>query len=102
MERKGIYIPVKKVSLFYRHFLYFDREPYMADHLFVQHNVRIKFGPECRKEGSPYVGIFCRVKKRDVPAFQAAMADLERGMAVCGYDYQKDLAQVFEDFERIL
>ena len=100
--RKDFCIAIRKFSLRYAYFLFFDTKSYLADQLFIRRRVRIWFGCEYRKEGSPYVGIFCRVRKRDVPEFLAALEDLKRSMLICGYtDYEIEITGILDKMERI-
>lgn len=98
----NLYCALKKFSLRYAYFLYFDVEPYLADRLFIRHEVPVWFDQEYKREGSPYLGIVCHVKKKDVPRFRAAQEDLKNSMLLCGYPgYPEDIAQLLADMERM-
>lgn len=65
--REKLYLTFSKFSirsLFYDYFMFFDTTPYLADQLFIRHEVRVWFDSEYAKEGSPYLAIFCHVRKR--------------------------------------
>ena len=100
--REDLYIRIQKFSLRYSYFMFFDTKSYLADQLFIRHKVRVWFGDEYGKEGSPYVGIFCHVRKRDVPEFLAALEDLKRSMLICGHtDYEKVISSFLDNAERM-
>ena len=96
-----LYVSLKKFSLRYDYFLFFDVEPYLADQLFIRHEVTVWFDQEFQRKGSPYLGIVCHVKKKDVPRFLAALDDLKNSMLSCGYpSYQEDIARLLNGMER--
>ncbi len=92
-----LYIRIRKRSLRYAYFLFFDTKTYLADQLFIRHKVRVWFGDEYWSKDTPYVAIFCHVRKRDVPEFLAALEDLKKCFLICGYtDYKSRLSCLLE------
>lgn len=88
MDEDKCYQMLTKFSLFNRYFAFLDTEEYLADGLFIQHEVTVHFGPEYEKPGSPYRMILCRVRKRDEDRALAALEELLRKMLLCGHmDY---------------
>ena len=81
--RKELYLKLEKFSLRYAYFLFFDTREYLADSLFIRHQVRVWFEREYGKDGSPLLAICCHVKKKDVPAFLAALEDLKDKTILC-------------------
>ncbi len=99
--RDTLVYPIKRFSLLYAHFLFFDTPSYLADQLFIRHEVRVWFGAEYAKEDSPYVAIFCRVRKRDTGRFLEALKDLKKSMLICGYtDYEDTVSRFLDRVER--
>lgn len=97
---KNLYMPIRKQSVRYAHFCYFDATPYLADQIFIRHAIRVWFGEEFAKEGFPYRGIFCHVRKKDVPVFESCMEELKRNMVICGYtDYEAEIRKLLDEFE---
>ena len=45
--QKEIYLKIRKVSLRYDYFLFFDTPEYLADQLFIRQKVRVWFDEEC-------------------------------------------------------
>ena len=45
--QEGIYLKIRKVSLRYDYFLFFDTPEYLADQLFIRQKVRVWFDEEC-------------------------------------------------------
>lgn len=91
--REKLYLTINKFSirsLFYDYFMFFDTTPYLADQLFIRHEVRVWFESEYAKDGSPYLAIFCHVRKKDVPKFLAALEDLKKSMILCGHPHYED------------
>ena len=98
--REKLYLTIEKFSLRYAYFVFFDATPYLADSLFIRHKVRVWFEKEYTKEGSPYIAIFCHVRKRDIPEFLAALEDLKKSMLLCGYiDYEAEIGSLLDKVE---
>ena len=91
-ENSKLYIDIDKASPRYRYFMYFDKEPYLADQLFIKREIRVWYDEEYKRSDSPYNAIMCHVKKKDVPAFLDALEELKKSMLICGQvDYEKDV-----------
>lgn len=100
--REKLYWTIKKFSLRYDYFLFFDTTPYLADQLFIRHKVRVWFDREYTKDGSQYLAIFCHVRKKDVPEFLAALEDLKKSMILCGHPkYQEEVSLFIDDMEKM-
>lgn len=81
--------------------MYFDTIPYLADELFIRHKVRVWVKKEWAKEGFPYHAIMCRVKKKDVPKFLAALEDLKKSMLICEHaDYEENVSAFLDEMEQ--
>ena len=103
--REKLYLTFSKFSirsLFYDYFMFFDTTPYLADQLFIRHEVRVWFDSEYAKEGSPYLAIFCHVRKKDVPKFLAALEDLKKSMMLCGHpNYEAEISRFMDNVEKM-
>ena len=97
--REKLYWTIEKFSFRYDYFMFFDTTPYLADQLFIRHQVRVWFDSEYAKEGSPYLAIFCHVRKKDVPKFLAALEDLKKSMMLCGHPTLKYICTVRKEAE---
>lgn len=76
-------------SIFSVPYAYVDHNSYLADRLFVQNKVTMKFKGEMRRENSSYCIIFCKVLKCDVERFEEALTKLKDKMLLLGHgDYQ--------------
>ena len=51
--REKLYWTIEKFSFRYDYFMFFDTTPYLANQLFIRHQVRVWFDSEYAKEGSP-------------------------------------------------
>lgn len=79
---------IEKFSFFHNYFAIIDTADYLADQLFIKHQVRVGFGPEFVCPDAPYRVIMCKCRKRDVDAFLAAIRELPNKMLLCGHpDY---------------
>ena len=88
MEDTHFYQHIDRLSLFYSYFVFLDTDAYLADQLFIKHQVRVHFHEEYVRGDSPYRAIFCHVRKRDRERFQAALEELPKKMMLLGYiDY---------------
>ena len=82
------YLSLERFSLRHKCFAFLDTGEYLADGLFIKHQVAMKFMQEYGRGDSPYLMIFCRIKKRDESAFLEALRELPNKMLLCGYpDY---------------
>ena len=77
MPAKGKnYLTLERFSLRYLFYAFLDTGDYLADGLFIQHQVTVKFLQEYGHDDSPYLVIFCRIRKRDEAAFLDALEEL--------------------------
>lgn len=79
---------LEKFSFLYTHFAIIDTADYLADPLFIKHEVRVHFGGEFVNRDEPYRIILCKCRKRDVARFLAAVSELPNKMLLRGHtDY---------------
>lgn len=79
---------LSRFSIFYAYYAIIDTPDYLADQLFIRHQVRVYFGKEYAAPDAPYLVILCRIRKRHERAFLAAISELPKKMLLCGYpDY---------------
>lgn len=98
-EKKN-HLSLERFSLRYKYFTFLDAGEYLADGLFIKHQVTVKFMQEYARDDSPYLMIFCRIKKRDEGAFLAALGELSNKMLLCGYpDYPAQCHDFMEKLE---
>jgi hypothetical protein len=78
-----------------------DHSLYLADPLFAQNKVTIKFKGEMEREDLPYCIIFCKVLKKDVKRFEETLGKLKDKMILFGYkDYSivcNEIAKLIEE-----
>lgn len=98
--KKDMYLKIRKPSLRYDYFLFFDTPEYLADQLFIKQMVRVWFDQEYAKEGSPFLAILCHVKKKDSAKFLAALDALKNKMILCGYpEYEAGVQKMMRHLE---
>lgn len=71
----------------------------LADQLFVQNQVSVKFKGEMAKKDSPYCIVFCKVRKRDSVKFEEALGRLENKMILCGH---REYAGACDEVEKMV
>lgn len=70
--------------------------------LHLVNKVRVWFDREYAKDSSPYLAIFCRVRKKDVPKFLAALEDLKNSMMLCGHPhYVEEISSYMDEMEKM-
>lgn len=72
-------------------YVYVDHNSYLADSLFVQRKIAMKFKGEMARIDSPYCIIFCKVLKRDVQKFEDALEKLKAKMLLLGHNDYVDV-----------
>ena len=88
MEHSQIYQRIRRLSLLHTHYAFLDTAAYLADQLFIKHQVQVHFQAEYERDDSPYHVIFCRVRKSNRARFLSALEDLPAKMLLLGYtDY---------------
>lgn len=103
MNREINYIRLKRFSLLHRDFLYLDHVSNMADSLFIQNEVEVKFMQEVVKKDSDWKFVRCRIHKRDVNKFEDALSKLHDKCLLCNvHGYPQALAQMKVMFPMML
>ena len=88
---------LEKFSLLYDYYAYFDTKDYLADNSFIKHKVTVHFMQEYAHDGTEYIVILCRCRKRDSAAFCTALEELPNKMLICGHI---DYAESCEDIKK--
>ena len=86
-------------SIFSVPYAYVDHSSCLADQLFVQNKVTMKFKGEMVRDDSPYSIIFCKVLKKDVTRFEEALGSLKDKMLLLGY---KDYSNVCSEIGKMI
>lgn len=95
MMRMKNYWKMSDFSIFTVPYAYVDHSSYLADQLFVQNKVTMKFKGEMVRDDSPYCLIFCKVLKKDVIRFEEALARLKDKMLLLGHkDYPEACSEI--------
>ena len=99
--KKDMYIKLRKLSLRYNYFLFFDTAEHPADQLFIKQMIQVWFDMEREKKGSPFRAILCHVKKKDTTKFLAALDALKDKMILCGYpEYEAEVQKMMCHLEK--
>lgn len=78
-------------SRFFRNkqFAYIDTMGFLADRIFIENKVRVKFCGDYKHRERNYVVVICKVKKKDVSVFLQSMAELKnRAILMGNTDYE--------------
>lgn len=89
------YFSLRRISLFWSYFAFIDVPEYLADQLFIRHEVTVHFGDEMANPDNEYRIIFCKVRKVDEERFLAALQDLPNKMLLCGHTDYEDFCSSF-------
>ena len=96
------YWRLRDKSIFYIKFAYLDAKDYLADALFAQYGIKVRYGPELEKPGELYVVISCKVRKKDERSFLAALAELENKMLLLGHaDYPDYCRRMMDSMDEV-
>lgn len=76
---------LEKLSLFYNYYAFIDTPHYLADNLFIKHEVTVHFMQEYHHPEMEYIVILCKCRKRDSERFCAALEELPNKMLICGH-----------------
>ncbi len=77
---------ISSFSPFTKLYAYVDHNSYLADSIFDQNKVSMKFKKEMTKRDSQFCIIFCKVPKRDIERFEESLAKLKDKMILLGYN----------------
>ena len=73
----------------YNNFVYIDTTGFLADRIFAQNEIKVKFCGDYFHREKKYVVVMCKVKKKDVPVFLQSMAELKnRAILMGNTDYE--------------
>ena len=82
-------------------YAYIDHEDYLADGLFIQEQIQVRFSQEMAKVGTPYHVVFGKVRKKECERFEKVLEKLPDKMLLCGHtDYMdicKEITEVIRD-----
>jgi len=95
------FIKLDDLSILSVPYMYIDHSDYLADALFNQNQIHMRFKEEFAHKNSSYCIIFCRVRKRDITKFEAALNQLTNKMLLLGYtDYPDACNEIMEFLEK--
>lgn len=82
---KVFYKKLRCFNPFSVQYMYLDHKDFLADQLFTSEKVHVRFGREMVKEGSDYVIVFCKIRKKDEERFLRALDRLPAKMLLFGF-----------------
>ena len=96
------YIEIRKLSHLYKYYVYFDKDPYLADHLFIEQKCRVWFDCEYTKSDCSYNIVFCHIRKKDVSKFLSALEKLKQNMMICGHpEYESEVSEFINGLHKL-
>lgn len=85
-KSEKLYWKIRKFSLRFNYFVYFDTKSYLSDQAFRKNGMEmVWFDTEYEKPDSPYIAIFCHVRKRETYKFIKSIESLKNIMILSGY-----------------
>ena len=88
-------------SRFFRNkqFAYIDTTGFLADRIFTQNEIKVKFCGDYFHKEKKYVAVMCKVKKKDTSVFLQSMEELaNRAILMGNTDYESFCKEQFEKF----
>ena len=83
----------------YNNFVYIDTTGFLADRIFAQNEIKVKFCGDYFHKEKKYVVVMCKVKKKDASVFLQSMAELKnRAILMGNTDYESFCKEHFERF----
>lgn len=100
MKNVANYIQLKSGKLSrYINFVYIDTTGFLADRIFVQNEIRVKFCGDYFHKEKKYVVVMCKVKKKDASVFLKSMEELtNRAILMGNTDYESFCKEQFKRF----
>lgn len=97
LSQDALCLEIRKTSLLFDRFLFFDTADCLAQPLFLRHGAHVRFEDAYASNDFPFLAVFCRVRKADREKFMAAINDLKRKMILCGYPrYEAEIREMLE------
>lgn len=93
------YWKLRDKSLFSDTYAYIDHKTYLADQLFVQNSIRVRYKGELARENSAYCIVFCKVLRKETERFERALDKLENKMLLLGY---KDYSEACQEIGKLI
>lgn len=73
----------------YNNFVYIDTTGFLADRIFAQNEIKVKFCGDYFHKEKKYVVVMCKVKKKDASVFLQSMTELKnRAILMGNTDYE--------------
>ena len=73
----------------YKQFAYIDTMGFLADRIFIENKIRVKFCGDYKHREKNYIIVICKVKEKDVPMFLQALKELKnRAILMGNTDYE--------------
>lgn len=95
------YIEIRKISLLYYQYCFVDTGEYLADGIFYQNRITVRYGAEFVREGTRYRFIFCKIRKKDRSIFFKSMEELKKKMLLTGHgDYEYFCERIITTMKR--
>lgn len=81
--------------------MFIDTKEYLADQLFINEKIRIKFKGDYVKNGEKYIGVMASCSSKDWCKVQNVLDSLSKKMIIWGYtdypEYCENLIKQFKD-----
>ncbi len=77
-------------------FVFVDTDRFLADRIFIDRKIPVRFKKEMARDDTDYVLVFCSTRRKDRKTFAESMGFLERKMLLSGRtDYSQFCRDIF-------
>ena len=91
---------LKATGLFRTHSFYLDKEPWIADRIFIRHKLRVHFKGNMYKDGYPYQIVHAWVWKSQEHEFDGCMAELYNTSLLMGRGDYAEACDIMRELNR--
>ena len=92
-------IALRTFNPFKKMYAYVDTNNYLADRIFLEKRLNVKFLKDFYRHEDDYIIVFVKVKNKDVPEFMECIKELEKRLLITGHD---DFSKIIDDTTRNL
>ena len=93
------YLKLENKALFSKYYMYLDSTECVADRIFVNNKIKVKFIQDFKRSNTKYIIVLCKVNKKQCKDFESVMEKLKNNLLLCGHnDYLKVCEEVFSRF----
>ena len=94
------YIPLRKISFEKLTFCYIDTSAHLADNIFYNHKIPIRFLGDYQNDDTEYEIVLCQISRKYKEKFLMCLDELKTKMLICNHtDYEEFCRTLMNAFE---